>query len=200
MKKKGYTNFFLHVATTNKPAINLYKKFGFYAEKFVRDYYYNDEYPNRDAYLFKLEKGNKNYEKSLNDNNYDKHNKNNVDVGINIKTLNDKNHSEHKLYHNHNNYHNRYFYNHYHYNNHYHNKYNNKYDNNEYNNNEYNNNEYDNNEYNNNEYNHYHNHHHNHYHNYDNNNYGNYNYNNYGYYNYNNYKDGYWARYNRWNQ
>ena len=184
-EKKGYTDFFLHVATTNRPAINLYKKFGFYAEKLVRDYYYKDEYPNRDAYLLKLNIANKNNDddknknkiKSLNDNNYEKYSNKN-----NINSLNDRNYDEHKHYHNYNNGHNRYFYNHYHYNNHYHNK--------------YNNNEYDNNEYNNNEYNHYHNH----YYNNDNNNYGNYNYNNYGYYNYSNYRDGYWARYNRWNQ
>ena len=170
-EKKGYTFFFLHVATTNKPAIKLYEKFGFYAEKFVRDYYYKDESPDRDAYLLILDKGKKNNE--------DDNNKNN------IKPLKYNNYHDYKNYQNHYNNHNRYFYNHYHHNNHQHN---NKFNNNEYN-------HYHNNN-NNNEYNHYHNHN-NYGNNYDNN-YRYYNYNNYGNYNYSNYRDGYWARYNRW--
>ena len=176
-EKKGYTFFFLHVATTNKPAIKLYKKFGFYAEKLVRDYYYKDESPDRDAYLLILEKGkktnddednNKNNIKSLKDKNYEDYHNNYEDYK---NYQNNNKYDNYENYQNHNNYHNRYFYNHYHYKNNYHNKYNNNDG-------------------------HYHNHDNN---NYDNN-YRNYNYNNYGYYNYSNYRDGYWARYNRWNQ
>ena len=151
-EQKGYTNFFLHVATTNRPAIKLYKKFGFYAEKLIRDYYNKDEPPDRDAYLLRLEKGEKN--------NVEDNNKNN------IKPLKEYDYHNFKYYQNQknqNNYHhNRYFYNHYHYNNHYHNKVNN----NEYN--HYHNHE--NNSYGNN------------YGNYNYNNYGYSNYSNYSNY------------------
>ena len=60
--KKGYYVFFLHVATTNFIAINLYKKLGFYAVKYVPNYYHNDPPPDNNAYLLKLEKGGNNQE------------------------------------------------------------------------------------------------------------------------------------------
>ena len=57
--EKGYIKFYLHVATTNKKAIGLYKKLGFYIAKFVANYYCNDKPPDNDAYLMKLYKNKK---------------------------------------------------------------------------------------------------------------------------------------------
>ena len=52
--ENGYHKFYLHVATTNSKAINLYKKFGFYKHKFVKNYYFNDKPPDNDAFMMKL--------------------------------------------------------------------------------------------------------------------------------------------------
>ena len=54
--KKKYYKFYLNVATTNRKAINLYKKLGFHVIKYVRNYYDLDEPPHKDAYLMILEK------------------------------------------------------------------------------------------------------------------------------------------------
>ena len=53
--KKGYCHFYLHVATTNKIAINLYKKFGFYGLEYIPNYYESDMPPDNNAFLLKLE-------------------------------------------------------------------------------------------------------------------------------------------------
>ena len=52
--ENGFHKFYLHVATTNTKAINLYKKFGFYKHKFVKNYYFNDKPPDNDAFMMKL--------------------------------------------------------------------------------------------------------------------------------------------------
>ena len=52
--ENGFHKFYLHVATTNTKAINLYKKFGFYKYKFVKNYYFNDKPPDNDAFMMKL--------------------------------------------------------------------------------------------------------------------------------------------------
>ena len=57
--EKGYTKFYLHVATTNKKAMNLYYSLGFFKAKFIKDYYFNDKPPDKDAYMMKLYKYNK---------------------------------------------------------------------------------------------------------------------------------------------
>ena len=53
-KKLGYNKFYLHVATTNLPAINLYSKLGFEKIKTIKNYYFNDKPPDKDAYLMTL--------------------------------------------------------------------------------------------------------------------------------------------------
>ena len=57
--EKGYNKFYLHVSTTNKKALNLYYSLGFFKAKFIKDYYINDEPPDKDAYMMKLYKYNK---------------------------------------------------------------------------------------------------------------------------------------------
>ena len=52
--ENGYHKFYLHVATTNLKAINLYKKFGFFKYKFIKNYYFNDKPPDNDAFMMKL--------------------------------------------------------------------------------------------------------------------------------------------------
>ena len=61
--KLGLKLFELHVATTNIPAYNLYKKLGFKNIKTIENYYFNDEPPDRDAYLMRLDKSNNNESK-----------------------------------------------------------------------------------------------------------------------------------------
>ena len=121
-ESKGYDSFFLHVATTNKPAMNLYKKLGFKEIRIISNYYHLDKPPDNDAYLMVLEKGNKN---------------------------NDKNKKEYNYYNNYNHYNNRNYYENYNNRHHHHNDYyNNNDNNNDYYNSYYNNNYYYNNYYN----------------------------------------------------
>ena len=56
--QKKYYRFYLHVAKTNTVAYNLYKKLGFYIDRFIPNYYYNDKPPHNDAYLMVLFKSN----------------------------------------------------------------------------------------------------------------------------------------------
>ena len=73
--KKGYHNFYLHVAVGNEGAIRLYKKVGFILCETVKNYYYDDPPPNNDAFLMRLIKNKKeekkefsiNYNKNKND-------------------------------------------------------------------------------------------------------------------------------------
>ena len=58
-KKKGYENFYLHVAVANIPAINLYIKLGFEGVKHLPNYYSKEKWPYNEAFLMKLEKENK---------------------------------------------------------------------------------------------------------------------------------------------
>ena len=101
---KGFYEFFLHVATTNQKAINLYKKLGFTIVKCVKNYYHLDKPPDNNAYMMRLVKNRTNKD-MLNV----KSEKNNNDDNIN---------QYHQYYHHdhNNNYHNsrRYFYSHYH--------------------------------------------------------------------------------------
>ena len=53
-KKNGLKYFELHVAQTNKKAINLYEKLKFYIVKPIENYYSNDKPPDNDAYLMQL--------------------------------------------------------------------------------------------------------------------------------------------------
>ena len=64
-KKLGFKKFYLHVATTNIPAFNLYKKFGFKVSETIKNYYFNDLPPDNDAYLMKLIVENNNEEKKI---------------------------------------------------------------------------------------------------------------------------------------
>ena len=64
-KKLGYKNFYLHVATTNLPAFNLYQKLGFKISDTIKNYYFNDAPPNNDAYLMKLIIENNNEDKMV---------------------------------------------------------------------------------------------------------------------------------------
>jgi ribosomal protein S18 acetylase RimI-like enzyme len=108
--KQGYYDFFLHVSTTNQIAINLYKKLGFYAIKYVPNYYHTDPPPHNNAFLLKLEKERNNQ----NDSNIKPFKQN----FINDNEKKDDFHNNDK----------RYFYKHYHYNNKYRNyNYNNNY-------------------------------------------------------------------------
>ena len=59
-KKLGYKNFYLHVATTNIPAFKLYSKLGFKIKDTIKNYYFNDQPPDKDAYLMTLTPGNDN--------------------------------------------------------------------------------------------------------------------------------------------
>ena len=143
---RGYNSFFLHVATTNKPAMNLYKKLGFKEMRIIRNYYHLDKPPDNDAYLMVLEKGNKNKDNNKkennNQNNYNNYNNRNYYENYN-------NHRHHNDYYN-NNYNNNDYYNSYYNNNYYYNNYynrfhvNNNYQNyyNNYGYNNYNNNNY----------------------------------------------------------
>jgi ribosomal protein S18 acetylase RimI-like enzyme len=64
-KKLGFKKFYLHVATTNKPAFHLYKKLGFKVCETIKNYYFNDLPPDNDAYLMKLIVENNNEEKKI---------------------------------------------------------------------------------------------------------------------------------------
>ena len=64
-KKLGFKKFYLHVATTNLPAFNLYKKLGFKVSETIKNYYFNDLPPDNDAYLMKLIIENDNEEKKI---------------------------------------------------------------------------------------------------------------------------------------
>ena len=66
-KKLGFKRFYLHVATTNLPAFNLYKKLGFKISETIKNYYFNDLPPDNDAYLMKLIIENNNEEKQIQD-------------------------------------------------------------------------------------------------------------------------------------
>ena len=166
--KRGFYEFFLHVATTNQRAINLYKKLGFTIVKFIKNYYHLDNPPDKDAYMMRLVKKNTNKDipnvKSVKINNDD-----------NMHQYHQYPHHEHS---NHDHSSRRYFYSHYH------------------RRNKTNYNYYGNDNYNNNNYNYYNNYNYDNY-NYDNyDNYNNY-YNNNNYnYNISNYREGYWRRYN----
>ena len=50
----GYTNFSLHVSTTNNPAFNLYTKFGFKIKEFFESYYSDEKPEDSDAYYMEL--------------------------------------------------------------------------------------------------------------------------------------------------
>jgi len=53
-KNLNFKSIYLHVSTTNQPALNLYKKLNFNIIKFIEKYYH-DEYPkNNDAYYMEL--------------------------------------------------------------------------------------------------------------------------------------------------
>ena len=58
-RKKGYENFYLHVAVVNKPAINLYINLGFKGVMHLPNYYSKEKWPYNEAFLMKLEKENK---------------------------------------------------------------------------------------------------------------------------------------------
>ena len=60
----GLKIFYLHVATTNIPAYNLYKKLNFEIVDTIKNYYYNDEPPDRDAYKMILDKSKNNEKKN----------------------------------------------------------------------------------------------------------------------------------------
>ena len=80
--KKGYHNFYLHVAVGNEGAIRLYKKVGFILCKTVKNYYYDDPPPNNDAFLMRLIK-NKKEEKKEFSINYNKNiNKNDIEFSM----------------------------------------------------------------------------------------------------------------------
>ena len=201
--KKGYYDFYLHVATTNTKAIKLYKKLGFVIDKYVKDYYHLDKPPDRDAYLMRLIKrkdSNINFKKNLihsrqkshsdkiNYNNYAKkyfynqyHQKNDdMEIENNNDDIDDDkyNNNHNKNDKNSNHEHNNLEQNNYEHNNYEYNKYNKYYDNNNY---------YYNNFYHNNNY----------YNNYYRNNYNNRNIYYKNNYNFQNYRDDYWNRYYR---
>jgi len=165
---KGFYEFYLHVATTNTKAINLYEKLKFTKIKTIKNYYHLDKPPDNDAFLMRLVKKNTNKDmpnvKSV---------KNNNDDNIHQYHIHEpSNHDPNKR---------RYFYSHYHRRN----KTNYNYYGND---NYYNYNNYYNNYY----YDNYDN-----YNNYNNNNNNKYNNdNNNNYYNLSNYREGYWRRYN----
>ena len=69
-KKLGYKNFYLHVATTNIPAFKLYSKLGFKIKDTIKNYYINDQPPNKDAYLMTLTPGNDNETKIKEENKF----------------------------------------------------------------------------------------------------------------------------------
>ncbi len=54
--KKGYYDFYLHVAVTNERAIKLYEKVGFEQKELIKNYYSNDPPPDNDAFLMELTK------------------------------------------------------------------------------------------------------------------------------------------------
>lgn len=109
--KKGYSEIFLHVATTNTPAIKLYKKLGFKEIDIIKGYYFNDSPPDRDAYLMKYQSNNSDYK--------------NKELIRGKSSDNYKNYNNKKYYDNFKNYDNRYFehYNNNHYNNYQYNNY-----------------------------------------------------------------------------
>jgi ribosomal protein S18 acetylase RimI-like enzyme len=55
-ENRKYYNFILHVATTNKKAIHLYKSNGFELTDFIKNYYSCDPPPDNDAYEMKRKK------------------------------------------------------------------------------------------------------------------------------------------------
>jgi ribosomal protein S18 acetylase RimI-like enzyme len=61
--KKGFQNFYLHVAVTNKAAISLYLKLGFKGAMYLPNYYKREKSPYNEAFLMKLENGNKTLDK-----------------------------------------------------------------------------------------------------------------------------------------
>ena len=61
--KKGFENFYLHVAVTNKAAISLYLKLGFKGAMYLPNYYKREKSPYNEAFLMKLENGNKTLDK-----------------------------------------------------------------------------------------------------------------------------------------
>lgn len=50
-RNNGFHLFTLHVNTSNKAAIHLYKKFDFKVNKYIKEYYSSDDIDNNDAYL-----------------------------------------------------------------------------------------------------------------------------------------------------
>ena len=61
--KKGFQNFYLHVAVTNKAAISLYLKLGFKGSMYLPNYYKREKWPYNEAFLMILENGNKTLDK-----------------------------------------------------------------------------------------------------------------------------------------